>query len=129
MLPTQKRARQFNPYILLMAALLAAGCGVMPSTTDEDIARALGVRFNGTVSNAVTGAPLSRATVMTQGVTKVTFANGVFLFLGDGQAGDGLRAGLFPVFVRHDGFVDVQRDVTLRSNADNVADFRLQPIP
>jgi hypothetical protein len=98
----------------------------MPSVTNEDIVRSLGVRFDGTVTNAATGAPIAGAAVTTQGVTRTTFTNGIFLFLGDAQSGDGLRTGVFHVVVGRDGFIEVREDVTFRAT-DTVRNFQLQP--
>jgi hypothetical protein len=73
----------------MTTATFAAGC--MASPTEADIVRSIGVRLDGTVTDGRTGAPISGATVTTQDVSKSTFANGTFLFLGDAQSGDGLR--------------------------------------
>jgi hypothetical protein len=126
MVHSRKRFNQFVASLLLMAATVAAGC--MPSPTEADFTRPLGVRLDGVVTNAVTGAGISGATVTTQGVTQVTYANtGGFLFIG---TDNGLQAGTFPVIVRHDGYVDVQRDVVFLPNPNtNVANFQLQPKP
>jgi hypothetical protein len=108
----------------MTTATFAAGC--MASPTEADIVRSIGVRLDGTVTDGRTGAPISGATVTTQGVSKSTFANGMFLFLGDAQSGDGLRTGVFPVVVSHEGYVVTEQDVTFLSSP-NVVNFELQP--
>jgi hypothetical protein len=99
---------------------------LMPSTTEEDLARASEVRFEGTVTNAVTGAGISGATVAAQGFSTLSddADRGAFVLI------IGLRPGVFPVSVRHERHVSVQRDVTFVPKPGvTVASFQLQPSP
>jgi hypothetical protein len=103
--------------VMMLITLVACGRGSLTEIRPSDFPPGLA----GTVTNTVTKARVSGATIQVQGKAVVTDSSGYYTI-------GNLQAGTFTVKVTHPDYSDAQRDVAISAFL-SPGDFALQPKP